>query len=541
LTDFNCTMGSKSSKLVKQILLAGYAFMVSGPLLALFWNLIGAIFDHTLTLPDVLALFSARKAVLLINSLALAGSVAITGIILGVIAASALWVKDSRGARILHWLLLATVVLPPYLHVLTWTSLFNRINLFLSAHSLPELPFGGWLGSWWVQSIAFLPIVVLVSQAGFDLVGRDLVEAARLQRTDMAVLKRIALPLAAPLVFAGGGLLFLLSLMDYSIPYIFGKNVYALDIFADFSAHNQPGLALLNALPLAITVLPVVLLTLGGIRTLAISAQRSERKWGAPPTWPDWFRGFQITVMLILIAASLAPLLTLVGMAGSPVDLANSLSNGSQESVYTLSTALLAGLICLPLALAAAQALAKPGRANPFWWLLTLLSLALPPALIGIGQIALWNHPILNGVYGHTPIVILTDIARFTPLAAILLASQERRSDPLLRDAARLFQKNPAHGWLRVHLPLLSSGLLASASIVTVLSAGELAATLIVIPPGQGTLTLRIYNFLHYGSPEAVAGLSLFLVLIVLLGSLITMILFEKRSILQRIPRNILK
>ena len=79
------------------------------------------------------------------------------------------------------------------------------------------------------------------------------------------------------------------------------------------------------------------------------------------------------------------------------------------------------------------------------------------------------------------------------------------------------------------------------ASIVTVLSAGELAATLIVIPPGQETLTLRIYNFLHYGSPEAVAGLSLFLVLIVLLGTLITMILFEKRSSLLRIPLNILR
>jgi len=526
---------------MKQVLLAGYAFLISGPMLALLWSLIGAILNHTLTLSEALGIVSARRAVLLFHSLALAGSVAITGIVLGVIAASALWTRKSGPARILRWLLLATVVLPPYLHVLTWTSIFNRINLFLSTHSLPELPFGGWLGSWWVQSIAFLPIAVLVSQAGFDLVGRDLIEAARLQQVDISVLKRIILPLAAPLVFAGGGLLFLLSLMDYSVPYILGKNVYALEVFADFSAHNQPGLALLNALPLAITALPVVLLTLGGIRTLAVSAQRSERRWEILPTWPAWFGGLQTAVMLVLIAAALAPFFTLVGMAGSPVDLVNSLANGSQESIYTLSTALLAGLICLPLAMAASQALAKAGRTSLIWWLITLLSLTLPPALIGIGQVALWNHPLLNGIYGHTPIVILTDITRFAPLAAVLLASQERRTDPLLKDAARLFQKSPAHGWLRVRLPLRSSGLLASASVVTVLSAGELAATLIVIPPGKETLTLRIYNFLHYGSPEAVAGLSLFLVLIVLLGTLITMILFEKRSNLLRIPLNILR
>ncbi len=32
-----------------------------------------------------------------------------------------------------------------------------------------------------------------------------------------------------------------------------------------------------------------------------------------------------------------------------------------------------------------------------------------------------------------------------------------------------------------------------------------------MIPPGQSTLTLRLYNYLHYGASEEVAGLSLLL------------------------------
>ena len=47
--------------------------------------------------------------------------------------------------------------------------------------------------------------------------------------------------------------------------------------------------------------------------------------------------------------------------------------------------------------------------------------------------------------------------------------------------------------------------------VVFALTLGELGATLLVIPPGQSTLTLRLYNYLHYGASEEVAGLSLLL------------------------------
>jgi len=67
-----------------------------------------------------------------------------------------------------------------------------------------------------------------------------------------------------------------------------------------------------------------------------------------------------------------------------------------------------------------------------------------------------------------------------------------------------------------VRLPLLLPGLLAGASLVFALTLGELGATLIVAPPGQSTLTLRIYNYLHYGASDVVAGLCLAMLLFTL-------------------------
>jgi iron(III) transport system permease protein len=50
---------------------------------------------------------------------------------------------------------------------------------------------------------------------------------------------------------------------------------------------------------------------------------------------------------------------------------------------------------------------------------------------------------------------------------------------------------------------------------------GELGATLMVIPPGKATLTMRIYNYLHYGASDTVAGLCLVLALGVLLAGVL--------------------
>ena len=90
-----------------------------------------------------------------------------------------------------------------------------------------------------------------------------------------------------------------------------------------------------------------------------------------------------------------------------------------------------------------------------------------------------------------------------------------RRWTPAL-DAARVFQARDWQTAWRVRLPLLSPGLLASASLIFALTLGELGATLIVVPPGQPTLTLRIYNYLHYGASDVVAGLCLAMLLLTL-------------------------
>jgi iron(III) transport system permease protein len=128
---------------------------------------------------------------------------------------------------------------------------------------------------------------------------------------------------------------------------------------------------------------------------------------------------------------------------------------------------------------------------------------------VGIGLISLWNRAIWPDFYSSAFMPVFAGLARFTPLAVLALLPQLRRIDTLLIDAARMIQANPAQTWFQVRLAMLAPGLFAAACLAFALTTGELGATLLVAPPGRATLTMRIYNYLHYGASSSVAGLCL--------------------------------
>ena len=86
-------------------------------------------------------------------------------------------------------------------------------------------------------------------------------------------------------------------------------------------------------------------------------------------------------------------------------------------------------------------------------------------------------------------------------------------------DAAEVFARSSTDAWTKIHLPLFAPGLVVSAGILAALTLAELGATLIVAPPGHATITMRIYNYLHYGASSDVAGLCLMVTVLTLVAS----------------------
>jgi iron(III) transport system permease protein len=153
--------------------------------------------------------------------------------------------------------------------------------------------------------------------------------------------------------------------------------------------------------------------------------------------------------------------------------------------------------------------------------------MAIPVPLMGISLVHLWNQPWLNGIY-HTPVVLVAAHAgRLLPFAVFAAASQLRYLDPLLAEAAAL---PPVSAWRRlwwVSAPLAAPAATVAWLVVFLFSLGELGVSLLVAPPGYATLSMRIYNLLHYGATDLVAGMSL-IVLTIGLGAAILVLMARR-------------
>jgi iron(III) transport system permease protein len=507
-----------------------YIMLVAVPLCALVF------FAAEFLVQGNIPTFSARQAGLLFSSIGLALAVALAGMILGFLSATFLWRFETGLPSFLRWLVLVFVPLPGYIHALAWSSTMQNLGSLVSQSGVMVIPFEGWAASWWVQVMSFLPLATGICLLGLKSIEPVLFDAARIMRSNIGSLFRVVVPVVMPALMAGFGILFLLSITDYSIPYLFQMNVYSLEIFAQFSAGNNPGSAFLYALPLVLVTVAVVGLSQYWLKNIGQSKAWNKPSWEVKPGWPNWFRILQWLAMAIMIVEVALPLISLTTNIGTWQNMAQSINSGQNEIFYSVWISVLAAVLCLPLAVSSARLIKRLRAGNWLWWLIVLVPLAVPPPLAGIALITVWNTPFPGGIYGTAVMPVVAALFRFTSLATIIMVMQFRYVDPLLIDAARILQRGRFQTPAKIWLPMLLPGLLAAACIVLAFTTGELGATLLVAAPGQATLTIRIYNFLHYGASSTVAGLCVLIVLITFAMALAAMIVFSWWSRINRNP-----
>lgn len=498
------------------LVLGVFFLLISCPLIGLGLDLLHVALEGRLDLFTPL-LLSSRRLWLLIASIGLAAAVAFAGIATGVLLVSLLWRASRKILVIVLLAMLALAAIPPYIHALTWSSLLGYVTGFL-----PGLPLTGWGISFWVEFMALLPLALLLAWIAFASVDHHLVEAARIFQPDMDSFLKILLPLSAPALGAAVGFLFLICCSDYSVPSLFGADVYALEIFAQFSASGSSTVAFLYALPLMLVTIIVMIACRSGIRTLAQTPDWMSAQFGTAPRFPRFFVLLQAIACGIIAIQILVLFTGLVLTTGTLSTFIRSVTVAQGELTYSLLIAVGVILISLPLALAAACELKQPGLRGTVAWTLILLPLAIPASLTGIGMIMFWNTPGPAMLYPGLIMPVLVSVARFAPFAAIILFVQLRFIDPILFDAAAVFSQSLFETWVQIRLPLYTPGLLVAAGILATLTLAELGATLIVAPPGHGTLTMRIYNYLHYGAAGEVAGLCLMITILTLIAGACT-------------------
>lgn len=446
--------------------------------------------------------FDARQRQLLFNTLQLGAGASLVASVIGIPLGFALARVPLRAVRMLRVLLLAPLAVPPYILALAWVYLTG-------AYSLAAAVF--------VLGTGFFPLVMLATEAAARAISVDLEEAGLLVAAPLRVLRAITLPLMWPLVAASILLVFVLSISEFGVPGLLRVRVFTTEVFTAFAALFDFSRATALALPLVVLAAAVAT----AAARLAHAGRLTYRSGrGNGLQWRG--RRWKIVVAVAASATIIVTLAVPVGVLAREAAVATRAGESAAGAGQAIVNSVLSS--------AAAAALATLIGLGVGYWRTRLVTrgtvvidalmvtlFAVPSTVVGIGLIALWNRAPLTAVYGTMWMVVVSGVARFAPVAAMLLAGAIRQVPVTTEEVAVV----GGAGWLRllvrVVIPQIWPALAASGLIVFILGFGEIGSTILVAPPGESTLPIRVYTLIANAPASQVARLALVQVAAVLL------------------------
>ena len=461
-------------------------------------------------------LLDARQRTLLYNSALLAtasaGLATVIGVPLGFGLARIPWAYKTT-ARIA---LAAPILLPPYTVALAWVYAGG------SAGAVSSLLGHDWLSGWtysltgaaFVLAFVGYPIVMLVTEAALRQMDSRLEEAGLIAASPGQVLARITLPLVAPAIGGAALLVFVLALSEFGVPALLRVRVYTTEVFTAFAALFDFARATALTVPLLVVA--------GGMSALAASLLGGRLVAGqrrASAIDAIHYRAWRMpTIALGLVMVSLAIVLPVVVLWGESGDLADAVQGSWASIRISLVLAAIGATVVAPvgatLGYARARASSTVGSVTDVVWMVLF---AVPSTIVGIALIGLWNRSGPVGLmYGTVAMLVLVYLARFLPMAALIVAASVRQIPVSHEEAALVAGADWSRTVRMVVIPQIARGLAAAWVLAFVFAFGELGASILVSPPGESTLPIRIYTIIANTPSSVVAALALLQVAVIL-------------------------
>jgi ABC-type spermidine/putrescine transport system permease subunit II/DNA-binding beta-propeller fold protein YncE len=141
----------------------------------------------------------------------------------------------------------------------------------------------------------------------------------------------------------------------------------------------------------------------------------------------------------------------------------------------------------------------------------------MPGVLLGIALIWIFNRRGLSAIYQSAAIVFIAYAIRYAGLGWNAVARAIRSGDPSLAAMARLEGATAWQTLRHIYWPQTASQIAAAWYVTYLLCLWDVETLVLIVPPGGESLSLRIFNLLHYGHNSQVNALCLLLLALGLL------------------------
>lgn len=452
---------------------------------------------------------SARFPHLFGRSLLLAGLSTAIATLLGVLLGIMIGKTDLPGRHLFAAGLTLPLLLPPYFLSLGWFALLGREGWL--ANMLPKaaaVNLSAWLfglpGCTLTLATVFLPLIVLLTSALLQSVNPHQEEAARLYVPWSKVLCSISLPTILPGVLFGALLVFMLVLGENTVPMFLRYDVYPVEILTQFAAFYDFDAATAASVPLALIVILLLSLDWGWRRNassdlrpagISLSIQLGASKW-------LWVVGVA-ALLLVLLGLPFGALV----FHASPADFAEAWQRAGDALGRSLLYAALGASLLTTFGFFLALLWRERTNNARLTEFTALLLLILPSSVIGIGLIGVWNRPATSSFYASPGLLLLGYSIQYAALAGGIIRNALARISPSLEQAAAVAGAGWCRRLLYIVLPQSRRGLLAAWMAAYLFCLRDTGLAMVVYPPGDDTLPVRIFSLMANGSFGLVAAL----------------------------------
>ncbi|HYE07088.1 MAG TPA: ABC transporter permease subunit [Planctomycetota bacterium] len=448
----------------------------------------------------------------LVNALAIA---VVTTAMTMVIAVPLAWIGARRrftGMRLAEGLLLAPLILPPFVGALGVAQVFGHygaLNTGLAHLGLIDVAHPpDWLGEHRFVAVCILealhlyPFLYLTVVTALRRVDLELLEAARaLGAAPWRVALRVVLPLVRPGLFAGGAVVFVWSFTELGTPLMLGyERCTPVQIFHGLNELSS------SRVPFALVV--VMLAVAAGIYWIgrgALGRGALHAGKGASRTAATDVRGWRAVAawipFAVVIAAATFPHAAVAALAvagdwyGSVLPRSWTTAHVEEALAHPLvvpgvlnSLRYAAAATVLGLVVGTAVAWITERWKPPGWRVLdavAMLPLAVPGIVLAFGYLGLvlgsktleaWLSPVRD----PTVLLIIAYAVRRLPHVVRSAAAGFQQAPVQLEEAAAALGAGPATRLRRITLPLIAGNLAAGALLTFSFSMLEVADSLVL-------------------------------------------------------------
>ncbi len=441
---------------------------------------------------------------LLGNSLAVGGAATALAVSGGAVAALWFAACQSRWRALFFAAAIVALALPPFLVVNCWIELLGENGTWHHWLPINIYTLGGAI---WILALLNWPIAFLFVSAALRRVQAAQLEVdARLE--GWFLLRWLLLPMARTALAQSAILILVLALNNFAVPAILQVKVFPAEVWVRFNTTFDYQSALALSWPLVLAPLILVTCFRGGDNSWSWQSQPAaagalRRQLGA-----GWHRGGAVAAIVLAGFSLGVPLWQLAGSRNTWMEFWPALAAGQSAIVHSLAFSALSATIVVALALWTWRARLDSALWLPFF---------IPGVLLGIALIWIFNRRGLAGIYQSAAIVILAYVLRYAALGWNIVARALRSGDPALLAMARLEGAGFWQTLRHIHWPQASAQAGAAWYVTYLLCLWDVETLVLIVPPGGESLSLRIFNLLHYGHNSQVNALCLLLLALALL------------------------